>query len=341
AVLAMSKVCPLLTIGPTIPSFYLDNRVENDKDYGLNLFDLEPSISINWLHNKPKGSVIYVAFGSMVNFEENQMEELAWGLKESNFYFLWVVSACEEAKLPKDFVQKTSQKGLLVRWSPQLEVLSNEAIGCFFSHCGWNSSIEALSLGVPMVVMPQWTDQTTNAKLVQDVLKAGVRVKVDENGLVGREEIEGCLREVMEGERGKLMKSNAIKWRNLAKEAYPVIIEALDHAGCVIILDFFSQKSPYMTPPFGLSYCCGSDPKGICADHVNDMAVLWAVAGSLPTSELAEQFILANEKTCPPTREMVIRALACVETNDEVDNVKGQLAAIKGMLKEAFRHMSF
>ncbi|KAL3506916.1 hypothetical protein ACH5RR_032298 [Cinchona calisaya] len=218
-VLAMSKVCPLLIIGPTIPSFYLDNRVENDNEYGLNLFDLEPTISTNWLHDKPKGSVIYVAFGSMVNFDENQMEELAMGLKESNFYFLWVVRASEEEKLPKDFVQETSQKGLLVRWSPQLKVLSNEAIGCFFSHCGWNSTIEALSLGVPMVVMPQWTDQTTNAKLVQDVWEVGVRVKADENGLVGREEIEGCLREVMEGERGNLMKNNTVKWRNLAKEA--------------------------------------------------------------------------------------------------------------------------
>ena len=127
--------------------------------------------------------------------------------------------ACEEAKLPRNFVQETREKGLLVRWSPQMKVLANEAIGCFFSHAGWNSSIEALSMGVPMVVMPQWTDQTTNAKLVQDVWKVGKRVKVDENGLVGREEVEGCVRQVMEGESGKEMKDNAIKWMNLAKEA--------------------------------------------------------------------------------------------------------------------------
>ncbi|CAK9183225.1 unnamed protein product [Ilex paraguariensis] len=215
----MSKISPLITIGPTIPSFYLDNRVENDKDYGLNLFHLDPSVCTNWLSTKPKGSVVFTSFGSMANLAEEQMEELAWGLKGTNCYFLWTVRASEEAKLPEKFIEETSEKGLLVGWSPQLEVLSSEAVGCFFSHCGWNSTIEALSLVVPMVVMPQWTDQTTNAKFVQDVWKVGIRVKVDKRGMVGREEIQSCIMEVMKGERGKEMKKNAIKWRDLAKEA--------------------------------------------------------------------------------------------------------------------------
>ncbi|KAA8527228.1 hypothetical protein F0562_034675 [Nyssa sinensis] len=219
---AMSKISPLITIGPTIPSFYLDKRVENDNDYGLNLFPLDPSgaSGTNWLSNKPTGSVVYVSFGSMANLGQDQMQELAWGLKNSNCYFLWAIRASEEeAKLPEKFREETSEKGLFMRWSPQLEVLSSEAVGCFFSHCGWNSTIEALSLGVPMVVMPQWTDQTTNAKFVQDVWKMGIRVKVDDKGIVGRQEIEACIREVMEGETGKEMKKNAIKWRDLAKEA--------------------------------------------------------------------------------------------------------------------------
>ncbi|CAL5394760.1 unnamed protein product [Camellia sinensis] len=199
---SMSKVSPLMTIGPTIPSLYLDKRVENDNDYGLNLFQLDPSICLEWLSHKPKKSVVYMSFGSMANLGEEQMEELAW-----------------EAKLPKKFVEETSNKGLLVGWSPQLEVLASETIGCFFSHCGWNSTIEALSLGVPMVVMPQWTDQTTNAKFVQDVWKVGIKVKVNEKGIVGREEVEDCIREVMEGEGGEELKKNAIKWRDLAKEA--------------------------------------------------------------------------------------------------------------------------
>ncbi|XP_058202399.1 UDP-glycosyltransferase 74F2-like isoform X2 [Rhododendron vialii] len=216
---AMSKVSPMLTIGPTIPSFYLDKRVQHDKDYGLNLFKLDPSVCLEWLSNKPKRSVVYVSFGSLSNISPEQTEELARGLKGSNLYFLWVVRDSEEAKLPEHFVEETSDKGLVVGWSPQLEVLASEAVGCFFSHCGWNSTIEALSLGVPMVVMPQWTDQTTNAKFVQDVWKVGIRVKMDEKGVVGRKEVENCIREVMEGEKGKEMMENCIKWKVLAREA--------------------------------------------------------------------------------------------------------------------------
>ncbi|KAK3206092.1 hypothetical protein Dsin_020138 [Dipteronia sinensis] len=217
---SMSKFCPLLTIGPTVPSFYLDNRVQNDKDNDLNLYKLlDPSICTNWLNTKPERSVVYVSFGSMACLSNEQMEELAWGLKQSNFYFLWVVRASEEPKLPKQFIEEIADKGLLVRWSPQLEVLSNKALGCFFSHAGWNSSIEALCLEVPMVVMPQWTDQPMNAKCVEDVWKVGIRVRVDEDGIVRRKEIENCIREVMEGEKGREMRRNSKKWRELAIKA--------------------------------------------------------------------------------------------------------------------------
>lgn len=155
----MSKlVSPLMIIGPTIPSSYLDNQLENDNDYGFDLYHLHPSACTNWLSTKPKGSVVYVSFGSMADLGEEQMEELAWGLLESNFYFLWVVRDSEKEKLPTKFKQETLGKGLLVGWCSQLEVLSSESMGCFFSHCGWNSTVEALSLGVPMVAIPQWTD---------------------------------------------------------------------------------------------------------------------------------------------------------------------------------------
>ncbi|XP_059277837.1 UDP-glycosyltransferase 74F2-like [Lycium ferocissimum] len=215
----MSKVTQLSTIGPTLPSFYLDNRVENDIEYGLNLFQVDASTCINWLNTKPDGSVVYAAFGSMSTFCEKQMEEIAWGLKATNSYFLWVVRTCDEEKIPKRFIDETAEKGLVIKWSPQLQVLSNKAIGCFFSHGGWNSTLEALSLGVPMAVMPLWSDQTTNAKLVQDVWSVGVRVKVSEKGIVGREEIEECVKTVLQGEKGKEMKKNAQKWKDLAKDA--------------------------------------------------------------------------------------------------------------------------
>ena len=217
----MAKVCPLLTIGPTIPSIYLDNRIEDDKDYGLDLFTTDSSdFTQNWLNNKPAGSVVYVSFGSMACLSAEQMEELALGLKATNFYFIWAIRASEEAKLPHKFAEETSGKGLIVNWSSQVEILSHGAVGCFFTHCGWNSTIEALSLGVPMVAMPQWTDQPTDAKLVEDLWKVGVRVKVgDQDGIVGRQEIEFCIRQVMVGDRATEMRKNAKKWRNLALQA--------------------------------------------------------------------------------------------------------------------------
>jgi pathogen-inducible salicylic acid glucosyltransferase len=137
----------------------------------------------------------------------------------SNKCFLWIVRASEEVKLPKSFVEETSKKGLVVRWCSQLEVLAHEAVGCFVTHCGWNSTLEALSFGVPMVAVPQWSDQSTNAKYIMDVWKIGLKAPVDEKGLVRRDALEHCVREIMEGERGKEIKKNAFKWRKLAKEA--------------------------------------------------------------------------------------------------------------------------
>ncbi|CAN1150467.1 Flavonol 7-O-beta-glucosyltransferase UGT74F1 [Linum perenne] len=215
----LSTLLPLKTVGPTIPSMYLDKQLQDDRDYGFSIFKPNNQVCINWLNdcNKPKGSVIYVSFGSMASLGPEQMEELAHGLKNSGHYFLWVVRASEEAKLPPNFSIDVEEKGLIVSWCPQLEVLAHEAVGCFVTHCGWNSTLEALSMGVPMVAMPQWTDQPTNAKYIEDVWKMGVRC--GKEGIVKREVVEKCLREVMEGEEGKEMKRNAEKWKEMMKEA--------------------------------------------------------------------------------------------------------------------------
>ncbi|KAG5567164.1 hypothetical protein RHGRI_002654 [Rhododendron griersonianum] len=105
-----------------------------------------------------------------------QFEEIAWGLEETNYSFLWVVRDSERSKLPEKLVDLArAEKGLLVTWSPQLKVLAHESVGCFVTHCGFNSILETLSLGVPVVAVPQWTDQRTNAKYVEEVWGVGVR----------------------------------------------------------------------------------------------------------------------------------------------------------------------
>ncbi|KAK9725259.1 hypothetical protein RND81_05G132300 [Saponaria officinalis] len=214
----MQNICNVKTIGPCIPSKYLDNRIPNDTDYGLSLFEPETDSCIQWLNARQSGSVIYVSMGSMASLGDIEMEEMARALSKTNKYFLWVVRATEEDKLPLNFKQETSEKGLIVSWCPQLEVLAHPALGCFITHCGWNSTLEAISLGVPMVAYPQWTDQPTNAKCIMDLWKIGVKVRENDSGLVTREEIELCILDVMEGEKSKEIKSNAQKWKHLANE---------------------------------------------------------------------------------------------------------------------------
>lgn len=215
----MTKLWKVRTVGPTLPSMYLDKRLEDDKAYGINLFKSNDEVCMKWLNDKPIGSVVYVSFGSLAKVAAEQMEEVARGLQDSNFNFLWVVRESEEAKLPNDFINEVSEKGLVVTWSPQLEILIHESIGCFVTHCGFNSVLEAISLGVPMVGMPQWTDQPANAKYVEDVWGVGVRARPDEKGIVKRNVLKSLIKEVMEGEKGKTIKKNVAKWKNLATEA--------------------------------------------------------------------------------------------------------------------------
>ncbi|GAY69028.1 hypothetical protein CUMW_268800 [Citrus unshiu] len=94
--------CPMLAISPTLPSFYLDNRILNGNDYDLNCFTLDKSININWLNQKPERSVIYVPFIGMACLGNKQVKELVWDLKKSSFYLLWIIRDYKETnKLPK------------------------------------------------------------------------------------------------------------------------------------------------------------------------------------------------------------------------------------------------
>jgi len=213
----LAKIWRLRTIGPTLPSMYLDKQVKGDVDYGFSIFEPSKDDCIKWLDTKPKGSVVYVSFGSLASLGPEQMEEISLGLQDCGSPFLWVVRATEESKLPKHFMQETKDKGLVVAWCSQLEVLAHDAVGCFWTHCGWNSVLEALSLGMPMVGMPRWSDQPTNIMCIADVWKIGIRAPLDENGMVKRESVASCLKEMMDGEKGKMMKVNADKWKELAR----------------------------------------------------------------------------------------------------------------------------
>ncbi|KAJ1294073.1 hypothetical protein BS78_01G118400 [Paspalum vaginatum] len=209
-------------IGPCVPLPAADaGRVT----YGANLLNPEDAC-IKWLDTKAPASVAYVSFGSFATLTAAQTEELARGLLAAGKPFLWVVRASEEHQLPRhlpDLYEWTaSGAAMIVRWCPQLDVLGHPAVGCFVTHCGWNSTLEALSFGVPMVALGLWTDQPTNARYVERAWGAGVRARRDASaGMFLRGEVERCVRAVMdEGEKSaSAARKAAGEWRDKARAA--------------------------------------------------------------------------------------------------------------------------
>ncbi|KAF5766910.1 putative UDP-glucuronosyl/UDP-glucosyltransferase [Helianthus annuus] len=161
--------------------------------------------SLSWLDQHPPKSVLYVSFGSLVRIEESQFLEIAWGLSNSKQPFLWVVrpgsiKGSEWLELlPNGFLERIVKGiGYIVKWAPQQDVLAHPAIGGFWTHNGWNSTLESICEGVPMISSPSFGDQLPISRYVSDVWKIGVKL---ENGFE-RGEIESAIRRVMVDEEG-------------------------------------------------------------------------------------------------------------------------------------------
>lgn len=174
--------------------------------------------SISWLHTKPPKSVIYVSFGSIAAIEINEFLEIAWGLANSSHPFLWVVRpglihGSEWIELlPSEFLERVDGRGHIVKWAPQQQVLAHPAVGAFWTHSGWNSTLESICEGVPMICMPCFGDQMVNARHVSHVWKVGVQL---ENGLK-RTNIENAIRTLMEEEEGKQIKERMLALKEKA-----------------------------------------------------------------------------------------------------------------------------
>ncbi|KAF9664707.1 hypothetical protein SADUNF_Sadunf16G0046200 [Salix dunnii] len=212
----------LVGVGPLIPSAFLDGRDPTDTSFGGDLFQDSKDYT-EWLNSKPESSVIYISFGSISVVSKPQKEEMARALLDTGRPFLWVIRTDGGEEKEEDKLscrEELEKQGRIVPWCSQVEVLSHPSIGCFVTHCGWNSTFESLASGVPVVAFPQWTDQLTNAKMVEAVWETGVRVSANKAGIVEGEEIEKCLELIMGGgERGKEMRKNAKKWKDLARES--------------------------------------------------------------------------------------------------------------------------
>ncbi|KVH93316.1 limonoid UDP-glucosyltransferase-like [Cynara cardunculus var. scolymus] len=216
----MSEICPIRPVGPLFnyPLLETTSNISGD------LIKVEKCLE--WLDSQQPSSVVYISFGSVVSLSQEQVTEMAYGVLNSGVSFLWVVrttatSTGVPGRLPKGFMEDVGERGMVVHWSPQAEVLSHPAVSCFVTHCGWNSTMEALSSGVPVVAFPQWGDQVTDAKYLVDEWKVGIRMcrGEAEERVIGREEIAKCLKEATSGAKATEMKKNALKWKKSAAEA--------------------------------------------------------------------------------------------------------------------------
>ncbi|XP_004308317.1 PREDICTED: hydroquinone glucosyltransferase-like [Fragaria vesca subsp. vesca] len=194
---------------------------------------------LKWLDEQARGSVLFVSFGSGGTLSFEQLNALASGLEMSGTKFLWVVRSPDNKAsnaaffsvqsqtdplgfLPKGFTERTRSlgRGLLVpSWAPQSEVLSHGSIGGFLSHCGWNSILESIANGVPLIAWPLYAEQKMNANVLCEGLKVALRPKANENGMVGCEEICRVVKELMEGEEGFRVRERMNGWKKAANKA--------------------------------------------------------------------------------------------------------------------------
>ncbi|GMN74756.1 hypothetical protein TIFTF001_052446, partial [Ficus carica] len=173
---------PVYTIGPSIPYSQLDqtcnaSQSNNVPDY------------LKWLDSQPKESVLYVSFGSSLSVASAQLDEIVAGLKISGTRYLQVVRG-DASKIVEEY-GNCEELGFVVPWCDQLRVLSHASIGGFWTHCGWNSTLEAVFCGVPILTFPIAWDQVSNSKQIVEDWKIGYKVKkgIGGDNLVTKDEI--------------------------------------------------------------------------------------------------------------------------------------------------------
>ncbi|KAL7003510.1 hypothetical protein U1Q18_004664 [Sarracenia purpurea var. burkii] len=201
---------PVFCVGPLISS--------NDRGAGGDRHEC-----LTWLDSQPIRSVVFLCFGSRGLFSAAESKEIAVGLERSGQRFLWVVRSpppADKSKLffatpdpdfdsllPEGFLGRVKDRGFVAKsWAPQVEVLKHKSVGGFVTHCGWNSVLEAVCGGVPMVAWPLYAEQRLNRVLLVEEMKLGLPMNESEGGFVTAVEVERRVRELMESEEGKIVR---------------------------------------------------------------------------------------------------------------------------------------
>ncbi|PON40762.1 UDP-glucuronosyl/UDP-glucosyltransferase [Parasponia andersonii] len=219
---ALSLLPRLIPIGPL-----MKNDSHSSVDISGSQFWPEDSSCLNWLNQHKPRSVIYIDFGSFAVHDEAQLRELALGLELTGRPFLWVVrpgfiSNEENSSFnPYEFLGNNSKYlGKIVSWAPQQKVLAHPSIACFVSHCGWNSTMEGLSNGVPFLCWPYFADQNLDKSYICDVWKVGMGFEPNVNGIISSEEVKNKVDKLLsDGDiRRRSLELKEIVMKNIAKD---------------------------------------------------------------------------------------------------------------------------
>ncbi|KAI3844658.1 hypothetical protein MKX03_026760 [Papaver bracteatum] len=211
---SLMKILPLpvYSVGPSIPlSAALEDETHNNVNRAEHYY-------LDWLDSQPENSVLYVSFGSFLSASSEQMEEILAGLDESGH------TKSSAADGDADNIL-TSTRSFVVPWCDQLRVLCHSSVGGFWTHCGWNSTLEAVYAGVPMLTFPVAMDQITNSKLIVDDWKIGMKVmkEVGTDKVVKRDEIAMTVKKFMnsngEDEESIEMRTRANEFKESCRQA--------------------------------------------------------------------------------------------------------------------------
>ncbi|XP_042026245.1 7-deoxyloganetin glucosyltransferase-like [Salvia splendens] len=212
------------TIGP-LP--LLGKHVKDGEAKSLNSSLWKPDSKVfDWLDRQKPGSVIYVNYGSITTMTGQNFQDFALGLADSKQPFLWVVrpdvvkgeEGESSGELPREFLEAVEDRGVMVTWCAQDEVLAHNAVGAFLTHCGWNSNLESISCGVPVICWPFFADQQTNCHYSCE--KWGIGMEIDHR--VRRDDVAHVVREMMVGEKGKKMRLKVREWKKIAQDVTQV-----------------------------------------------------------------------------------------------------------------------
>ncbi|XP_059296253.1 anthocyanidin 3-O-glucosyltransferase-like [Lycium ferocissimum] len=202
-----SKIQKVLSIGPLV--------LQSSKMVHLDA-NSDESGCIKWLEKQNEKSVVYLSFGTVTTLPPNEIVAIAEALEAKRVPFIWSLRDNGVKILPKGFLERTEEFGKIVSWAPQLEILEHSSIGVFVTHCGWNSILEGISYGVPMICRPFFGDQKLNSRMVESVWQIGLQI---EGGTFTKSGTMNALDTFFNEEKGKVLRQNVKRLKEKALEA--------------------------------------------------------------------------------------------------------------------------